>query len=152
MSFDTIEPIEPEKNRSVLYILIGFLICFTLFVTVLNQESLKYKEMVTVAGISYTKDDMFRVQVANDPLFEDIIYDKINVSYTWLLECSILDKYGYINSDIKFWEDLIYENRTAWGKLHWKDTGIINYRWSLFRQVGIKQSEAKIYSRVMAYV
>lgn len=83
----------------------------------ISDEPLKF-----ISGVACTKKDTFRIQVSNDPFFEDIILNMENLSYCKLLDYGFIDKNNEFNMNLKFWEDVL-KHKGVWDDLDWHGTG-----------------------------
>jgi len=128
-------------------IVIVGLILFVNFIGIKESET----EWKTQDGTPFTKNDLFRVQIATDPFYENVIIDLINLSYYELLSYQIINEDNQVNNDINYWEDFI-RNKDAWNKLEWYDTGVYTYEYTLLGIQKIKYERACLYGRWMVYV
>jgi hypothetical protein len=64
---------------------------------------------LTPDGCLYSIDSLFRVQIANDPLFNSIVLDLPNLTWYEMYETGIVDIHGHLNMDSVYWEDMIRE-------------------------------------------
>ena len=126
-------------------------IAIFLFAILVVPSWLSETEWKTQDGTPFTKNDLFRVQIATDPFYENVIIDLINLSYYELLSYQIINEDNQVNNDINYWEDFI-RNKDAWNKLEWYDTGVYTYEYTLLGIQKIKYERACLYGRWMVYV
>lgn len=122
--------------------MITIIICGLLFLSSEVNSSLG-----TISGVSYDKNDMFRIQVSNDPFFESIVVDIPNLTYTDLVEGNFVTTHNMIlNKDIEFWKNII-RKENSWSKLEWNEWSHIENDGSLWCR-----DEVRLYTRFMVWL
>jgi len=95
--------------------MITIIICGLLFLSSEVNSSLG-----SIDGESYDRNDMFRIQVSNDPFFEDVIVDIENLTYDELIKNNYVIPGGIsVNNNMKFWKKVI-ERENSWDEVEWE--------------------------------
>ena len=119
-----------RRNINIMVVLI-IVILLSLFIY-LELDKLKW---TTKDGQLFTKEDLFGVQIANDPLFTSIIVDMRNLTYQEMRDFNFIDENNEINKDMEFWASMIWhhgEGREICEPTYKQTKATIFVRWMVY--------------------
>ena len=103
-------------NKAVVLVGLVLVIMLFAFYNMMTEQTFE-----NFAGHQYTKDDLFRVQVANDPFYDSIVFEMTNLTYEELVGYQFTDEHFNINKNTQFWRDVV-KYRGDWNELVWEDS------------------------------